>query len=212
LSSSEQIRAHYDQLAASYDRERNQSFFARGLRHYRDAIRGVEAAGVLEVGCGTGAYLAALRSEGCDAYGVDFSPRMCEIARERLRALGLPADDIVRQADVAIDAGFEREFGAVVVMDCWECFRDPAAVLAVSRRRLAPGGRLVIFTPNPLFRWFLTALEVLRIKKLRPAFLYGNSAPHIVRRLAATAGFEVRERRTLFLGLEQRFVLCPTRA
>lgn len=205
------VQAHYDRLAAVYDRERNQRFFLRGLDAYREAVRGHAERGVLEVGCGTGAYLAELRREGLEVFGIDFSERMCEVARGRLRALGLPAEEIVRRADAAADVGFERRFGAIVVMDCWECFAEPTRVLAVLRERLVPGGRLIVFTPNSRFRWLLTALETLRIKKLRPAFLHGNSSPRAVRRAAAAAGLEVVERATLFLGLEQRFVLCAKR-
>jgi len=208
--SAEEIRAHYDRLADAYDRERNRSFFELGLRSYREAIQDFERRGILEVGCGTGAYLQALRRAGCDAYGVDISERMCQIARGRIAGLGLEAESIVKHADVSRETGFERKFGAIVIMDCWECFRDPGLVLRVLRRALEEDGRLVIFTPNPLFDWFLTSLELLRIKKLRPAFLYRQSSAGRVRLAAQDAGFEIAERRTLFFGLEQRFILCPT--
>lgn len=196
-----QVRSHYDELSAAYDRERQSQFFARALARYLDLL-GVPPGRVLEVGCGTGGYLAALRGRGIEAYGVDFSPRMCESARAKLAALGLDGEALVACADAEETTGFGLRFDAIALMDSWEFFPHPERVLATAHRALAPGGRLIVFTPNQHARWLLTALEALRIKKLRPAFLYRQSR---VARIRAVAGGSFRLARggTLFFGLER---------
>ena len=198
------VRRHYDELSAAYDRDRNHRFFARGVERYL-ATLGPRPGRVLEVGCGTGGYLAELRRRGVDAFGVDYSPRMVESARAKLVALGLDGEALVRCADVEESTGFAERFDAVVLMDCWEFLPRPERAVATVHAALVPGGRMAIFTPNQTFRLPLTALEVLRIKKLRPAFMFRNSS--VRRVLALTAGrFRLLERGTLFLGLESWFV------
>jgi SAM-dependent methyltransferase len=201
----QQVRAYYDQLSEVYDQERNQRFFAHGLTKYRQCLAGAEQR-VLEIGCGTGSYLVALRAAGIAAFGVDFSPRMCAIARHRLDELGLsqPSDEIVRCADVEETLGFAQPFSAIVIMDCWECFPRPERVLAQVSAALLPGGRLLLFTPNPRFAIPLKLLEWSGIKKLKPAFLYHNSTPSKVQ-ASVNGHLQFSKRETLFFGLEQVF-------
>lgn len=199
----EQVRQHYDALSAVYDRERHQRFFLEGVEKYLELI-GSPPGRVLEVGCGTGGYVAELRRRGIDAFGVDFSPAMVEVARAKVAALGLDPQATVRCADVEETIGFTGPFDAVVAMDCWEFFPHPEKVVGVVAAALRPGGRLVVFTPNQRFDWFLTGLERLRIKKLRPAFMYRNSSLRRLRQLTAPA-FRPLATGTLYLGLERWF-------
>ncbi len=198
------VRSHYDELSAAYDRDRNHRFFAQGIERYLAALA-PRPGRVLEVGCGTGGYLAELRRRGVEAFGVDYSPRMCESARAKLAALGLDGEALVRCADVEETTGFDEPFDAIVLMDCWEFLPHPERAMATVHAALVPGGRLALFTPNQTFRLPLTALELLRIKKLRPAFMFRNSS--VRRVLALSAGrFRLLERGTMFLGLESWFV------
>ncbi|HSM51935.1 MAG TPA: class I SAM-dependent methyltransferase [Thermoanaerobaculia bacterium] len=198
------VLEHYQRLSAAYDEGRNRRFFRAALARYLDCL-GPAPGRVLEVGCGTGGYLAELGRRGVPVHGVDISPAMCALAQQKLEVLGLPGASLVRCADVHEGTGFDEPFDTAVIMDSWEVLARPERVIGVLHRALGEGGRLVLFTPNQGCRHLLTALEVLRIKKLRPAFQYRNSA--VGRVLAATApGFELRRRGTLFLGLERWFV------
>jgi len=47
-------------------------------------VEGLEATTVLEPGCGGGRMLEALADRGCQVVGIDRSPRMLELARQRL--------------------------------------------------------------------------------------------------------------------------------
>ncbi len=99
------------------------------------------AGSVLELGCGDGRVLAALRAPGRTLVGLDLHPGMVEAARARL------ADDAAvhlgDMADFALDARFDR---VIVPFTGFYCLPDDDAMVAclrAVRRHLAPGGRLV---------------------------------------------------------------------
>ncbi|WP_433291776.1 class I SAM-dependent DNA methyltransferase [Actinoplanes sp. CA-030573] len=79
-------RISYDTVAGSYaDVVRNA---LAGLPHLRaaltafaDSVRDAGGGPVADVGCGPGHITAHLRALGVDAYGIDLSPGMIEIAR-----------------------------------------------------------------------------------------------------------------------------------
>jgi SAM-dependent methyltransferase len=97
---------------------------------------------VLEVGCGTGRFLAALAGRA-KAWGVDPSPEMLEVARGRVHGAGLKlgsAEELPFK-----DRWFERAAMWLVV----HLVERPRA-FAELKRVLAPGGRLVIATFDPV--------------------------------------------------------------
>lgn len=51
-------------------------------------VERLEATTVLEPGCGSGRMLEALAARGCQVVGIDSSPRMVELARQRLGTRG----------------------------------------------------------------------------------------------------------------------------
>jgi SAM-dependent methyltransferase len=101
---------------------------------------------VLDLGCGRGEALALLRDHGVTAEGVDASARMVELCRER----GLAAEEgdlLTKLADVA-----PGSLGGVVSFHVIEHL-PPAVVdrlVRLASRALAPGGVLILETPNPL--------------------------------------------------------------
>ena len=103
-------------------------------------LRGESRGRLLDVGCGAGDAIGRLRELGWDAEGVDPDPRAVEVARARglrvalgtLAAQGYPPD----------------HFEAVTFRHVIEHVPEPRAVMEESFRILAPGGRLVIETPN----------------------------------------------------------------
>jgi SAM-dependent methyltransferase len=96
---------------------------------------------VLDVGCGSGEFLLALREAGWRPHGIDISAPAVAAAHEA----GL-AD--VRCGDL-IEAGYPAErFDAVRFWHSLEHVRSPHAQLAVAHRILRPGGTLTIGVPN----------------------------------------------------------------
>lgn len=106
---------------------------------------------VLELGCGTGRVLAPLARAGLEVTGVDSSPAMLELARERVS--GLPVALV--QADMR-DMGEAlpgRRFDAVLVplggLQLVETAAGVAAVLGTVAQRLDRGGVAVVDVEAP---------------------------------------------------------------
>jgi len=94
---------------------------------------------LLDVGCGTGAALATYQRLGWQVAGIERSPDATALARAR----GLR----VHLGEV-FDAPFGPEFDIVLLSHVIEHVRDPVAVLARAATFVAPGGKIVILTPN----------------------------------------------------------------
>lgn len=96
---------------------------------------------VLEVGCGTGRFLAALAGRA-KAWGIDPSPEMLEVARGRVDGAGLKlgsAEELPFK-----DGWFERAAMWLVVH-----LVDRPRAFSELHRVLAPGGRFAIATFDP---------------------------------------------------------------
>lgn len=98
---------------------------------------------VLEIGCGTGRFLAALAGRA-KAWGVDSSPEMLEVARGRVHGAGLKlgsAEELPFK-----DGWFERAVMWLVVhlVDRPRAFRE-------AHRVLVPGGMLTIASFDPSY-------------------------------------------------------------
>jgi 2-polyprenyl-6-hydroxyphenyl methylase/3-demethylubiquinone-9 3-methyltransferase len=107
---------------------------------------GTPAGRVLDVGCGTGSLLERLAERGCSGVGIDLSPDSVALAAERLRAIG--ADD---RLEARVGSAYEPPEGPydlIALTDVLEHLEEPRACLRALRERLAPGGLLVVSTPN----------------------------------------------------------------
>ncbi len=97
---------------------------------------------VLDLGCGAGAFTAALVAHGCDVVGVDIAER----ALERARAAA-PGADLRRLDD---DGGIPLGHSSVDLVWCSEVLEhvpDASGLLGEVRRVLRPRGRLLLTTP-----------------------------------------------------------------
>src|SRR5579871_4942699 len=101
-----------DEFADARDvwRAKNRAYYAALERLARFVVH--EGASVLEIGCGTGDLLAALKPK--DGVGVDLSPRLIEHARRKHPLLHFAACD-AEQLDAAILDG--RTFDYVILSD-----------------------------------------------------------------------------------------------
>lgn len=109
------------------------------------ALRRVEHARVLDVGCGTGLLAERIRRElpGCRVVGCDFSRGMLDRAARCERAAAL-----VQGTALALPFR-DASFDAVVCTEAFHWFPDQGAALREFGRVLVPKGRLLVGLVNP---------------------------------------------------------------
>jgi SAM-dependent methyltransferase len=143
---------------------------------------------ILDVGCGSGAFLLALREAGWRPHGVEISERAVAAAREA----GL---DGIRCGDL-LEADYPAErFDAVRFWHSLEHMRSPREQLREACRVLRPGGRLTVGVPNfgsLLSRWAGERWYYLDI----PRHLW-HFEPGTLARLAERCGFRATRVRQL---------------
>jgi SAM-dependent methyltransferase len=184
------IRRHFDVIAAEYDRWKGKSaYYYRLLAGiYRERVP--EGASVLEIGCGTGTLLNALRP--ARGVGIDISPRMLEVAASKFPGLVFLAADAE-----SFDLGETFEY--IIVPDVIEHLTDVPAMFRAARKHLARDGRLVVTSVNPLWAPVLHLAERLSLKmpEGEHRWLSGES----LRGMASDAGFGLVE--------DSGRILCP---
>lgn len=97
---------------------------------------------LLEAGCGTGEFLRLAKDAGWDVCGIELSPGLCQIAREKV------GPGAVLEGDVANVALPHESFDCVVALDLIEHVPDPWGPVRRFQSWLRPGGYLVLQTPN----------------------------------------------------------------
>jgi len=110
----------------------------RAARRLRLLSKATEHRGqLLDIGCGDGTFLLAARAQGWNVTGTELGG-----TAELSRRTGLVVRDSLEQlADLP-------PFDAITLWHSLEHFRDPGATLAAVRRRLAPGGTLIVAVPD----------------------------------------------------------------
>lgn len=101
---------------------------------------------VLELAPGRGEFLGLLRDRGIDAVGVDIDEGMVEEARAAGHDVAL-GDAIGYLHDVAEPGSLGGVFSSHLVEHLHP--PDAARLFAGARKALAPGGKLIMVTPNP---------------------------------------------------------------
>lgn len=97
----------------------------------------------LDVGCGAGLLAEPLARLGARVTAIDAAPELIAVARDHASAMGLAID--YRAAAVET---LSEDFDLVTAMEVIEHVADPAAFVAALAARLAPGGLLILSTPN----------------------------------------------------------------
>lgn len=97
----------------------------------------------LDVGCGAGLLAEPLARMGAKVTGLDGSHELIAVAREHAAATGLQID--YRAGDLL---DLDGQFDLITCMEVIEHVADPAAFVQAIAKRLAPGGLLILSTPN----------------------------------------------------------------
>lgn len=115
----------------------------RRLTELRDGAR------VGDLGCGSGAFTELLRQAGYKAVGVDISPKLIALGRNKYPGLELVEGDVE-------NLPFETaSFDGLLLSGIVHHFPDPRRFAAEVFRVLRPGGRFMAFDPNRMnpFMW-----------------------------------------------------------
>ena len=106
-------------------------------------FRPLEGKTALDVGCGAGLLAEPLARMGASVTAVDAAPELIAAAKAHAAGAGLTID----YRAVGVEAVGER-FDLVTAMEVVEHVADPRAFVAMLAERLAPGGLLILSTPN----------------------------------------------------------------
>ncbi|MBI5562904.1 MAG: class I SAM-dependent methyltransferase, partial [Deltaproteobacteria bacterium] len=114
--------------------------------HHRQFLERVPACGgrLLDVGCGTGEFMASARDAGYDVWGIDFVAEKIEAARRRR---GLVNAFVMTASELASSLPGKR-FDVATCFEVIEHLEDPAGFIAQIKTLLNPGGYLAISVPN----------------------------------------------------------------
>jgi 2-polyprenyl-3-methyl-5-hydroxy-6-metoxy-1,4-benzoquinol methylase len=143
---------------------------------------------LVEIGCGAGFFLNAAARAGWQVEGIELSEEASRFATDRL---DLPIRR-ERAENAQIAPG---SFDVAAMFDVIEHLFDPRAVLSAAARALAPGGTLVISTPNfDSASRFLLGIDWAVLSPLEHVYYFTEAS---LQRLLETTGFtDVRFVRT----------------
>ena len=142
----------------------------------------VHAGSVLDIGCGSGRYLAAFARLGVRRLvGIDLSQPMLDLARRQIETTGHASTDLIC-GDFELHR-FDEQFDVVVAMGFFDYQADSAALLAKMRSM----ARHSVITSFPSRHWLRTPLRQVRYRlKNCPVHFFDFDR---IAAVAAKAGF-----------------------
>ncbi|MBO9622056.1 MAG: bifunctional 2-polyprenyl-6-hydroxyphenol methylase/3-demethylubiquinol 3-O-methyltransferase UbiG [Sphingomonas sp.] len=160
----------------------------------------------IDVGCGAGLLTEPLARLGARATGVDAAPENVGAARAHAEAMGLDVEYVAG----GIEDLAGRKFDLVVSMEVIEHVANPANFVAGLADALAPGGLMILSTPN---RTPLSRLAMITLGEGTGAIPKGTHdweaflTPDELSALLVGAGLEVSNLRGLGFSPARGFVL-----
>ena len=194
------MREIFDASAAQYDREmafNEKLLFGDGRAWACSQARGQ----VLEIAIGTGRNLPFYPA-GVEITGIEISPAMLEIARQRAQSLGRQVELVAGDAQALPFA--DQRFDTVVCTLSLCCIPDERQAIAEVWRVLRPGGCFValehVRSPNPIIRG---------LERLLDSYTVRTQADHLLREPVETvqaAGFSINYLKRQKLGIVERLI------
>jgi SAM-dependent methyltransferase len=144
-----QYGSRFQDAPATFDLDRARRW-GRACDHYlRGWLPERKNASIVDLACGGGNLLQFFQDRGySNVAGVDISPEQVQLSRQVVRH--------VEQEDVLVYlARHERKFDLITALDLIEHFKKDEVLMFLDRcfRALAPGGRLILSTPNAESPW-----------------------------------------------------------
>ncbi len=165
----------------------------------------------LDMGCGAGLLAEPLARLGATVTGVDAAPESIAVARHHALGLGLSIDFRIGDAPPDVSAPFDL----VTCLEVIEHVGDPAGFVAQLAGALAPGGLLILSTPN---RTALSRLALIGIGETIGGIPHGTHdwnaflTPDELSEHIAAAGPRVIDTRGLSFSVTKGFVLSDDMA
>jgi ubiquinone/menaquinone biosynthesis C-methylase UbiE len=146
-----EIVKHYDEIWRSVD-------FPPYLRSLYRALEQLpldNGCRVLDVACGNGSFGEWFKSRlGAEMYGIDYSPVAVDLCKQKgyaeVKLVDLDKDPIPFE---------DNYFDLVILSAVVEHIMSPEEVLEQACRRLKPGGKVIVLTPN--ITWIINRLLFL---------------------------------------------------
>ncbi len=219
--------AHFGAMAADWWDPRGSSAMLHKLnpvrlRYIRAAIdahwhsdahgfRPLTGKRALDVGCGAGLLAEPLARLGAALTGLDAAPENIAAAVAHARPQGLTIDYRATPVERLDDSGFDL----VTSMEVIEHVADPAAFIRALADKLAPGGLMILSTPN---RTPLSRLAMITVGESIGGIPKGTHdwgkfiTPDELTALLEDAGLEVTDSSGLAFDPRKGFVLSSNKA
>jgi 2-polyprenyl-3-methyl-5-hydroxy-6-metoxy-1,4-benzoquinol methylase len=171
--------------------------------HTFEALGELKGKTVLDIGCGSGPYVAEVLKRSATAVtALDPAPQMLALVRQRLNALGL-----MNRCTVVEGLFPEKRLSAhdhAIVMGVMDYVADPAAFL----KALVPVVRVSAVISFPSKHWFRTPFRKFRYRLRRcPVYFYDQ---RYIRDLCLAAGFrDVQIRKIPGAGMDYHVCVKP---
>lgn len=167
---------------------------------------------LLDLGTGTGRILELFGADIERGLGIDLSPAMLQLARDRLERAGL-RNCSVRQGDIYDLSLANDSFDVVILHQVLHFLDDGARAIHEAARVLRPGGRLLVVDFAPHEEEFLRERYAHRRLGFAPETVTqwmtaSGLEPVLHERLAPEAGSEVKIAVSLWLARDARVLLA----
>ena len=149
----------YSEFASVYDELMTEIPYDSYAELIELAAGGIAGKKILDIGCGTGLLSVKLAKMGGDVTGVDLSPEMLGVAKERANALSAPVSFIEQSMQQL--KGFSDFDIAVIAIDSLNYVIDREEVIQTLRNvynSLAAGG-VLLFDVHSLFKTDVIFME-----------------------------------------------------
>lgn len=134
----------WDKIADGYDKNSSyEEAYKLSIQKSREILKNDDK--VLEIGYGTGIISLGIADKVNRVIGVDISPRMIAVAKDKAEKLAVDNVDFIIRDGYSID--YEKEtFDVIFLFNVLHIVKEPASVLNEARRLLKRGGYVISAT------------------------------------------------------------------
>ena len=167
VHSTTDIRDFFDDCAHAYSEQHGhpERLFNYRIALIRQYAKPCNDDVVMDVGCGNGHHLLALAGEIGRGIGVDLSPAMIEVARERLRNSPWQGKLVFLSGNAEqLSAPAERSIDLAMCVGALEHMLNKSDVLVSAYRMIKPRGRFFCLTINGGYVWYRVLAPLLGLE------------------------------------------------